>query len=219
VRTALVFAAAPLQPTPRLRARLADIAAPYVVAADDGAATALAFGYQPDVVIGDLDSLNAATRSELERRGVAFETYPRDKNATDGQLALERALQIQPIAVWLLGFLGGPRLDQSVANILLLTRIDAQIVLLDEMNECLLIRPHTHYRWHSDQKEIVSLIPLKGDVTQVNTEGLQWPLHREILHLGDTRGLSNEPISDEVSVSIGSGHLLLTRHFPSTARI
>jgi thiamine pyrophosphokinase len=217
VRTALVFAAAPLQPTARLRARLAEITAPYVVAADEGAATALAFGYQPDVVIGDLDSLSDATRRELERRGVAFETYPRDKNATDGQLAVERALQIAPQAVWLLGFLGGPRLDQSVANVLLLPRINAQIVLLDEMNECVLIR--TQHTWHPEKKEIVSLIPVMGDVEGVTTRGLRWPLRDELLLVGDTRGLSNEPVSDEASVSIGSGQLLLNRHFPSTARI
>jgi thiamine pyrophosphokinase len=219
VRTALVFAAAPLQPTARLRARLAEVKAPYVIAADEGAATALAFGYQPDVVIGDLDSLNAATREELERRGVAFETYPRDKDFTDGQLAVERALQIQPIAVWLLGFLGGPRLDQSVANVLLLARIEAQVVVLDEMNECVLIRPPSEVRWRPAPNEIVSLIPLGGDVSHVITRGLRWPLTGDTLHLGDTRGLSNEPVSDEVSVSIGSGHVLLTRHFPSTARI
>jgi thiamine pyrophosphokinase len=215
VQTALVFAAAPLQPTSRLRARLAEITAPYVVAADAGAATALAFGYQPDVVIGDLDSLAAATRAELERRGVAFETYPRDKDSTDGQLAVERALQIQPIAVWLLGFLGGSRLDQSLATVLLLMRIDAQIVLFDEMNECFLIRPQKDYLWRPELDEVISLLPLNGDVANVTTTGLRWPLRRETLHLGDTRGLSNEPVSDEVSVSIGSGHLLLTRHFPA----
>src|SRR5207244_5922672 len=102
------------------------------------------------------DSRNAATRLELERRGVAFETYPRDKNATDGQLAVERALQTAPAAVWLLGFLGGPRLDQSVANMLLLTRIDVQMILMDEMNECVLLRPHTEFGWTPAPKHIVS---------------------------------------------------------------
>jgi len=216
VRTALVFAAAPLQPTARLRARLAEVEAPYVVAADEGAATALAFGYQPDVVIGDLDSLSDATRLELEFRGVTFETYPRDKDFTDGQLALERALQIQPTAMWLLGFLGGPRLDQSVANILLLRHINVQTVLMDGMNECVLLGPHTEFGWNPAQKEIVSLIPLEGDVEGVTTRGLRWSLKDEVLLFGETRGLSNEPISDDVSVSIGSGHVLLTRHFPIT---
>jgi thiamine pyrophosphokinase len=215
VRTALVFAAAPLQPTRRLRARLAEVKEPYVVAADEGAATALAFGFQPHVVIGDLDSLSKATRSELERRGVTFETHPRDKDATDGQLAVERALQVQPEAVWLLGFLGGPRLDQAIANITLLVRAEVPTVLLDEMNECVLVRPRQDYSWRPEVGEIVSLIPLMGDATDVRTTGLRWPLRGEPLRLGDTRGVSNEPTSEEVSVSIGTGQLILTRHFPT----
>jgi thiamine pyrophosphokinase len=147
---------------------------------------------------------------------VAFETYPRDKNATDGQLAVERALQVQPEAIWLLGFLGGPRLDQAIANITLLVRVAVPMVLLDEMNECVLVRPQQEYSWRPEAGEIVSLVPMAGDATDVKTTGLRWPLRSEPLRLGDTRGLSNEPISEEASVSIGGGHLILTRHFPAT---
>ena len=70
---AIVFAAAPLEPTPRLRARLSELVQPYVVAADRGAATALAFGYPPNVVIGDLDSIDPATLAELRRSGVPID--------------------------------------------------------------------------------------------------------------------------------------------------
>jgi thiamine pyrophosphokinase len=214
VPTALVFAAAPLQPTPRLRARLAELDRPYVVAADNGATTALAFGYQPDVVIGDLDSLAAGTLAELARRGVPIETYPRDKNATDGQLAIQRALEAQPTAVWLLGFLGGARLDQSIATIALLASLELPVMVLDELNECVLLRPRTAQTWRPEPAEVISLIPWGGDVANVTTRGLRWHLRGETLLVGDTRGVSNEPVSDEVSVSIGSGQLLVTRHFP-----
>src|SRR5450432_2020540 len=101
-------------PGPRLTARLSELPRPYVVAADGGAATALAFGFQPDVVVGDLDSIDTRVLADLQRRGVPIETYPRDKDATDGQLAVERALVAQPTCLWLLGFLGGPRLDQAL---------------------------------------------------------------------------------------------------------
>ncbi len=67
-----------------------------MIAADDGASTALAFGFTPHLVIGDLDSIAEGTLDELRRRGVPIETYPRDKDATDGQLAIERALHAQP---------------------------------------------------------------------------------------------------------------------------
>src|ERR1700674_2639024 len=101
-------------PTARTTARLAVLDRPYVVAADGGAATALAFGMPPDVVVGDLDSIEAPVLADLKRRGVPVETHPRDKNATDGQLAIERALLVEPASLWLLGFLGVPRLDQGL---------------------------------------------------------------------------------------------------------
>lgn len=210
---AIVFAAAPLAPTARLRARLSALRQPYVVAADRGAATALAFLYEPDVVIGDLDSIDATTLDELGRLGTPIETYPRDKDATDGQLAVERALRVRPSQLLLLGFLGGPRLDQALANVLLLVSVETPAVLLDERNECVLLRSGKKHSWQAERGEVISLLPLAGDAEGVHTRGLRWPLTGERLRLGDTRGLSNEPVADEVSVSIDGGSLLLTRHF------
>jgi thiamine pyrophosphokinase len=214
VPAALVFAAAPLRATERLKARLEQFDHPFVVAADDGATTALAFGLVPNVVIGDLDSLAPATRHQLEQADVPIELYPRDKDATDGQLAVERALRARPSDLVLLGFLGGPRLDQALANVLLLTRIGLRAILLDELNECTLLGPGEAHAWRPDPHEVVSLLPLGNVVTGITTRGLRWPLNQEPLALGDTRGLSNEPVAAEAAVTIGDGLLLLTRHFP-----
>jgi thiamine pyrophosphokinase len=185
-----------------------------VVAADDGATTALAFGFTPDVVIGDLDSIEPATLSELHRRGVPIETHPRDKDATDGQLAVDRALESHPTELHLVGYLGGPRLDQALANVLLLTTIEVPTVLLDATNECRLLRPHTAMSWSPHAGEVVSLIPLTPTVEGVRTEGLRWPLVDELLRLGDTRGISNEPADQRATVQTTAGLLLVTRHFP-----
>jgi thiamine pyrophosphokinase len=211
---ALVFAAAPLALTTRTQTRLAALDQPYVVAADGGAATVLAFGFQPDVVVGDLDSIDAAVLADLRRRGVPIETHPRDKDATDGQLAIERALQFAPASVWLLGFLGGPRLDQALAHVLYLVRLGTPALMLDERNECTLVLPGTDHLWLTEPGEVVSLIPLAGDVTGIRTHGLRWPLQDERLLLGSTRGVSNEPNAIEARVSIERGMLLVTRHFP-----
>ncbi len=208
--SALIFAAAPLEPTPRLAQRLPADA--FVVAADRGAATALAFGYTPDVVVGDCDSLDPATLHELERRNVLKELYPRDKDKTDGQLAVERALRAQPDELYLLGFLGGPRLDMTLANVLLLTRYAIPVTLLDERNESTLVRANAAYNWTPEPDEIVSLLPLTDDAI-VETHGLRWPLNAERLERGDTRGVSNEPVSKDPGVEVVSGMLLLTRHF------
>jgi thiamine pyrophosphokinase len=213
VPAAIVFAAAPLAVTPRLRARLAELRQPIVIAADDGATTALAFGLRPDLVIGDLDSLAPATSRRLG--DVPIERFPRDKDATDGQLAIERALQQAPTELYLLGFLGGPRLDQALANLLLLSTLHVPAVLLDERNECRLLRGSAEHAWSPEPGEIVSLLPLTDTVQGVHTDGLRWSLRGEPLLRGDTRGLSNEPVAPLARVRLAAGLLLLTRHFPA----
>jgi thiamine pyrophosphokinase len=219
VPTALVFAGAPLSLSARVQARLAELTEAFVVAADSGAATALAFGYVPDVVVGDFDSLPPATLAELERRGVAIERHPADKDATDGQLAIERALLTTPSALWLVGFLGGPRLDQALASVLQLVTLDVPTTLFDEHNECTLLRPGRGHAWLAEPGEVISLIPLGDDVEGVTTHGLRWPLTNARLRVGDARGVSTEPVSTHVRVSIASGCLLLTRHFPLSPRV
>ena len=187
-----------------------------MVAADRGAVTALALGYAPDLVLGDMDSIDAGTLEELMRRHVLVEPYPRDKDVTDGQLAAERALAVEPDTMLLLGFLRGARLDHEVANVLMLTLLPPRTVLLEEGNECMLLRSGEKREWDAEPGELVSLVPLGSDAHGVVTHGLRWALEGGTLHLGHTRGISNEPIAPRVGVSLGTGTLLVMRHFPTT---
>jgi thiamine pyrophosphokinase len=209
VPAAIVFAAAPLEPTPRLRARLHSVREPIVIAADAGAPTALAFGFTPNLVIGDFDSLDPSTLGGLRR-----ETFPRDKDQTDGQLAVERAIQQGATELYLVGFLGGSRLDMTVANVWFLTAIDAPAVLLDERNEARLLRGPGEYIWAPEPSEIVSLVPMTELVDGVTTNGLRWELKGDRLRTSETRGVSNEPSGGQARVELARGLLLLTRHFP-----
>lgn len=210
---AIVFAGVRVEPVARLLARLSAHGGQYVVAADGGAATAMAFDLVPDLVVGDLDSIDAATLAELERRQIPVERHSRDKDFSDGQLAVERALDVQPTPLLLVGFLGGPRLDQALANVLLLTRLPGNAVLLDEQNECALLRSGESRAWQAEPGEVVSLIPVGVDANGVRTSGLRWPLEGTTLAAGHTRGVSNEPSAARVAVSLGTGLLLVTRHF------
>jgi thiamine pyrophosphokinase len=214
-RTALIFGGAPVALSQRLKTRLAAPNAPFlVIAADAGAETALRLGFVPHVVLGDFDSLDPAVLASLEQRGVPIERYPTDKNATDGELAIARALASAPDELLLVGFLGGPRLDQELANVLLLASLPAATTLVDAANECRLLRAPQGWAWPAERGEIVSLLPLGGDAVGVRTHGLRWALNDETLHSGRTRGVSNEAIAPRVQVELGAGTLLVTRHFP-----
>ncbi|GAC1315291.1 MAG: thiamine diphosphokinase [Chloroflexota bacterium] len=212
---AVVFGAAPLSRTERLLRRIADLTKPLIVAADGGAATAFAFGCVPDVVLGDLDSIPAETLADVRERRIPVEVFPRDKDLIDGELALERAIEAGARRLLLLGFLGGPRLDMTLANISLLLRARSNNkVLADERNEVSLICGEGTQCWRAEPGELVSLVPLAGPVDGITTRGLRWPLMGARLALGETRGVSNEPVGDDpVTVTVRSGMLLVARHY------
>ncbi|MCA9956378.1 MAG: hypothetical protein KC434_16735, partial [Anaerolineales bacterium] len=56
--------------------------------------------------------------------------------------------------------------------------------------------------------DMVSLIPLRGDVKMVRTTGLQWSLTNETLQFGLARGVSNRMTAVSATVEISRGILL-----------
>ncbi|MCC6628450.1 MAG: thiamine diphosphokinase [Chloroflexi bacterium] len=189
-----------------------------VLAADGGARNALALGLTPDLLIGDLDSVDATTVAMLTKLGVPAEVLPTDKDATDGELAVRRALAWGATRITMVGALGGLRADHSLANVLLLTRPElARVVvsLLDHQQEARLLRAGDTWSWMARHGEIVSLLPLAGPVDGVRADGVRWPLRGERLELGATRGVSNETVTEQVTVSQTSGLLLVTRLLPA----
>jgi thiamine pyrophosphokinase len=181
----------------------------YIVAADGGANHLMKMGILPEIVIGDLDSVDEDTLFELTSAEVRIEQYSEDKDETDIELALSYAIELQPTSILIIGALGG-RLDQTLANLSILTDptlpgID--IRLDDGVEEAFFCRKQAEVRGRSG--DIVSLIPWHGPVEGVTTEGLQWPLYSETLYPDKSRGVSNVVLKDEASIHIQSGLLLI----------
>jgi len=128
----------------------------YVVCADGGLGHAYAMGVAPDAVVGDLDSMDPATKGRMEadeaRRALAVERHPADKDHTDMELAMRRLLAFAgPAAVGLIKVLGaiGTRLDHTAANMHMLARYAEagfRVMAADERNEVwpLCARPGGH---------------------------------------------------------------------------
>jgi thiamine pyrophosphokinase len=181
----------------------------YIIAADGGANHLMKMGILPEIVIGDLDSVDEDTLFELTSAEVRIEQYSEDKDETDIELALSYAIELQPTSILIIGALGG-RLDQTLANLSILTDptlpgID--IRLDDGVEEAFFCRKQAEVRGRSG--DIVSLIPWHGPVEGVTTEGLQWPLYSETLYPDKSRGVSNVVLKDEASIHIQSGLLLI----------
>jgi len=192
----------------------------FILCADGGTRHALALNLTPHLVIGDMDSTGKDQLRELSEAGVPLELFPRDKNETDLELAISKAVGFDPAEIVIIGALGG-RMDQSLANIALLTdpRLSALDVRLDDgVEEILLCRDQVQVRGGGG--DIVSLIPWGGSVEGVETRNLKWPLTSETLHPEKTRGISNEMIAETAGIRIQSGLLLIVhRRTPSSERL
>ena len=181
----------------------------FVICADGGTRHALALGRTPNLVIGDMDSIQKEQWQKLEREGVSIELFPGNKNETDLELALNHAIELEPNEIIIIAALGG-RLDQTIGNITLLANpLHAlrNIRLDDGVEEIFICRDRAEVQGRSG--DTVSLIPWGSPVHGVQTEGLKWPLDREMLYPEKTRGISNEMTGTNASVSIGSGLLLI----------
>jgi thiamine pyrophosphokinase len=215
MKRALIFANGEL-PEPeaaRRRLRPDDL----LIAADGGARHCRTLGRQPQLVIGDLDSLPTAERAALEAAGVPFERHRAEKDETDLELALLAAVRAGADQLAVLGALGG-RLDMTLANVLLLTHpafANVRVELWHGRQTAWLIRP-PGAGIAGQAGDTLSLIPLNGDARGVTLTGLAYPLRDETLLAGPARGVSNTLTGPAAQVTVRAG-LLLAVHTPGRA--
>jgi thiamine pyrophosphokinase len=188
-----------------------------VIAADGGLAQAEALGRRVDVVVGDMDSVAPKTLERARDAGAEIERHPRDKDATDLQLALDRAVAAGCDRVIVVGGDGG-RLDHLLGNALVLIRDAYKSVAVEwwtRHDRATVVRSGRRPVAISGTRgDLVSLLPLAGPAQGVSTTGLRWALDDEDLEPGTTRGISNELTGPQATVSVRSGTVLAV-HRPS----
>lgn len=216
VRRALVFANGDLNNGPAVRAALDAGAGARIIAADGGARLARTCGHVPHVVVGDMDSLSAEEVDDLLAHGALIERHDPAKDETDLELALLYAVRSGARWIRIFGAIGG-RIDQTLANITLLA-LDAldgcDVRLVSGAQTLWLIGPGAH-EIHGARGDTLSLIPLTGDAVNIRTEGLDYPLRGETLHVGPARGVSNVLSGAQARVTFESGWLVVV-HTPGT---
>jgi thiamine pyrophosphokinase len=182
-----------------------------LICANGGTRHALALDLLPHLIVGDLDSFPTDQRALMERAGTRFLTYPARKDQTDLELALLAAQQAGATSIHLMGTMGG-RLDQTIANLLLLAREEWSTVALslsDGPETAWVTR--TRIEVTGMAGDTVSLIALAPEVCGIFTDGLEYPLADGRLLFGSTLGISNVMLAERATVRVGSGTLLVVR--------
>ncbi len=186
-----------------------------VIAADGGSRHCLEIGIQPDIVVGDLDSLAQELVWRLQRSGTEIIRHPVHKDKTDLELAVGVAVSRGATDIDLIGVLGA-RLDMIISNIFLLTAPELaglSVRIVDGPHVAFLIEAENECTLHGKPGDIASLIPITAGATGIRLCNLAYPLENENLPLASTRGISNVFTADTATVRIQSGKLIciLTR--------
>ncbi len=181
-----------------------------VLAVDGGANHCVKFGITPDILLGDLDSIDPDILATYEKKNITIYRHPPRKDATDLELALGLAKEKDATICWLVGALGG-RWDMSLANIMLAAGDkyqDQKILLLGDDCFMQILHPGKVYKISGESGQIISFLPLKGDVHGVTLKGFEYPLSNHTIPFGSSLGVSNILTAKRATVEHLEGTLL-----------
>lgn len=212
-------------PAPQNVARFFREAPSYVVAADSGldAAELFAreFAFCIDEIVGDMDSLVKAEERLSRYNGSVVRRFPRDKDYTDTELALQSAHAVrgeQDQKIVLIGG-GGGRADhlfalKEICSGNLAPDIwlcgNQLVYCLNESKPCLRIDK-------LPRECLVSVFQcgIPGKDCRIVSEGLHWPLERVDWAHGQY-SLSNRGDCEDVSLHVRKGAFVVIVSYPTS---
>lgn len=191
----------------------------YLIAVDGGVKHFLKMGLIPNVIIGDFDSTPRSIQKKLtqicKEQKILFPTiikYPRKKDKTDSELAIDYCLGKKFQEINICGILGD-RIDHLMANIFLLIKTQAEnksikIRFIEGNNEIYILDKQIIINGKIGDE--VSIIPVSDKLEGVATEGLYYRLINDALFFGSTRGISNVMNKNSAKITAVRGTALIT---------
>lgn len=185
-----------------------------VIAADRGLTFCSKNRIQPDYIVGDFDSAETGVVDRYREAGtVPIDQYRPEKDMTDTDIAIEKAIALGADELWLFGATG-TRLDHTLSNIFDLIKCREHGIhayVADRNN--LITMPVSHeYTVRREDRfgDYFSLFAFRGPVTGLTLEGFRYPLSGCTLNQGDG-GLcvSNELAADTGRVTWEDGILIV----------
>lgn len=195
--------------------------ADYIICADGGTRHASALKLTPQLIIGDMDSIDKEVLQSYRQWGTKIKHYPREKDEVDTELAIMEGVKLGYKDILLVGATGG-RLDHTLANIHLISKAATEgirVTIIDEHHRLYIITPQIPAHIKGAVGDVISLIPITERVTGVHSQGLKWELNDRTFTLGHPFGISNELVAPTARVEVEQGLLLVVElHNPPTLK-
>jgi thiamine pyrophosphokinase len=174
----------------------------FICAADSGLDVLISWGVEPDLVVGDMDSI--ADPAILDRYPDTIR-HPADKDETDTEIGI-RELRARGYQRILLIGGGGGRLDHLLAIRALFDRPWGQDEWLTHRER--VVRLSEPASFAVPVGCTVSVFPLATGASGMASKGLQWPLEGLCWGPGEF-GVSNRAVAPEVTISPGPKPVLV----------
>lgn len=165
---------------------------------------------KPNYIVGDFDSSNLEIIDEIVRQGVVKYQYQCEKNFTDSEEAFELAISKNVKRIIFLGATG-ERFDHTLGNLgLLLKALNVGITseIVDDKNKMFLINKNTVIKRDYKYK-YVSFLAYNSIIEEFSIKGAKYNLDKYTLEIGDSRTVSNEFVTDEISLELSNGTILV----------
>lgn len=181
------------------------------IAADSGLSAFDGTSLEPDLLIGDMDSVPPQVLARYEAR-LPQRRLNCIKDDTDGVDALDVAIERGAKEITLLGALGG-RLDHALANVMLLVRAHEKGARAQILSESVRIfRVDGCAQLYGAKGDTVSLLPL-GKAQGVTLRGFFYPLEDHTLTSVHPLGVSNVMTQQSAEIRVASGDLILFHYY------
>lgn len=187
------------------------------VAVDGGYRFFAKAGLHPDLLIGDLDSIDRIPARALKKIEVI--QHPRHKNKTDSQLALEYVLTQKAKQVdIIMPDIGEP--DHFLGNLMLLSskKVIAhakKLAILSYKHEILLMAD-SRCRFEGCRGDLLSVIPISASI-RLDCTGLEYLASDLKISRGQSHSLRNSINSARATVAV-RGQALVIRQFAKAGR-
>lgn len=180
--------------------------ADFTICVDKGLEYAESYGIKPQMILGDMDSVNPKVLRKYHKNEINI--FPRDKDYTDSEIAVRKAITLGAKDVTIT-CATGTRMDHTLSNIKLLILLKEKGIkgrIIDSFNTMFLVDGYKSIPNKKDQ--VVSIIPL-DTCYDVTTKGFLYPLHQEDLDINWNIGISNIIIESNGEISLTKGNLLI----------
>lgn len=177
----------------------------FILCADGGANYAIKASVKPDLVVGDLDSIDLDVLDRLKSQDIQFIKFPTKKDNTDTELAIEYLIDKGYDEIILTGVIGS-RIDHTLANMMLLyklLKLGIKGKIINHKNTIYLTDSSLTLK--KKEGTFVSVIPIIGTSANVTLKGFEYELNNRVYETSSTLGISNIIVEDEGYIELKDG--------------